>query len=162
MYECTRESGVTHTAQSLHAHYLSKQKKQKHLNYKPWHERRLGKERRNNDICNNANPPTIFNKTQYLFATKKGNVTHFTLTRRELHYTETERARGRWCKRRVDCLSLALTIAITKMSRRIVEENTHTDSQQQLIISKMFTRERKIYKCRKMIISTRYNKCYLL
>lgn len=59
---------------------------------------------------------------------KKGNVTHFTLTRRELHYTETERARGRWCKRRVDCLSLALTIAITKMSRRIVEEKTHTQT----------------------------------
>lgn len=162
MYECTRESGVTHTAQSLHAHYLSKQKKQKHLNYKPWHERRLGKERRNNDICNNANPPTIFNKTQYLFETKKRECdTLYTHTKRN-YTTLRERERGRWCKRRVDCLSLALTIAITKMSRRIVEENTHTDSQQQLIISKMFTRERKIYKCRKMIISTRYNKCYLL
>lgn len=118
----------THSPKFTRTLPFKTKKKQKHLNYKPWHERRLGKERRNNDICNNANPPTIFNKTQYLFATKKGNVTHFTLTRRELHYTETERARGRWCKRRVDCLSLALTIAITKMRRRIVEEKTHTQT----------------------------------
>lgn len=125
---CTRESGVTHTAQSLHAHYLSKQKKQKHLNYKPWHERRLGKERRNNDICNNANPPTIFNKTQYLFETKKRECdTLYTHTKRN-YTTLRERERGPWCKRRVDCLSLALTIAITKMRRRIVEENTHTQT----------------------------------
>lgn len=163
MYECTRESGVTHTAQSLHAHYLSKQKKNKSISTTN-RDTSAGWVRRGETmifVTTRIHLQFLIKHSIYL-QQKKGMWHTLHSHEKELHYTEGERARGRWCKRRVDCLSLALTIAITKMSRRIVEENTHTDSQQQLIISKMFTRERKIYKCRKMIISTRYNKCYLL
>lgn len=87
------ESSVTRTSQSLHAHYLTK-KKQKKTQNKP-RRSRFAIERGNNDICNNANPPTFF-KTHSIYL--KGNVTelHFTNTR---NYTDTERDEV-WCERR--------------------------------------------------------------
>lgn len=142
-----RENQVWRTQPKVYTHTTFQSKKQKHLNYKPWHERRLGKERRNNDICNNANPPTIFNKTQYLFETKKRECdTLYTHTKRN-YTTLRERERGPWCKRRVDCLSLALTIAITKMRRRIVEENTHTQTHNNNWLYQRCSRENVKYIC---------------
>lgn len=91
-----RENQVWRTQPKVYTHTtFQNKKKQKHLNYKPWHERRFDKERENNDICNNANPPTIFNKTQYLFETKKRECdTLYTHTKRTtLHWDrESERA----------------------------------------------------------------------
>lgn len=69
-------------------------KKQKKTQNKP-RRSRFDIERRINDICNNANPPTFF-KTHSIYL--KGNVTelHFTNTR---NYTDTERDEV-WCERR--------------------------------------------------------------
>lgn len=85
-----RVSSVTHTSQSLHAHYLTKNKtnKQKQTHSKSCRAR-FDRQRGETMIFdNNANPPTIL-KIQYFFE-RECETLHATHihTNKQPHYTE--------------------------------------------------------------------------
>lgn len=150
------ESSVTRTSQSLHAHYLTKINKGKFTTNRV--DRGLIK-REYTDNCNNANPPTIFLNTVFIW---KGiwHIQSYTL---QIYGITLHRKRRVMMGAKSWLLEFSLNDCdYQNEKRRGLQKRTHSQQQQQLIISKMFSRERKIYNCRKMIISTRYNKCYLL